>query len=889
MKILKTAFCMAGLIAISASAVAAGPTRNELVFDMPAQSLSAALNSFGRQTGLSVAFYDYAVADRTAGALSGKFTPEEALQKLLENSGLQYTYVNENTVAIRAVEGSDKGKRLSGAAEFYLPFAQLAQADSSLAGAEAIKRNEESPSNVAGQPGLEEIIVTARKVSERLQDVPVSVSAVTGEELRRIGATDIKDALGRIPGLSFADNSRGNSKYAIRGVSNDFTFLPTTGVYLDDISLLTRPSFNSGAFDPIFFDIERVEVLKGPQGTLYGGSAMGGAIKYVTARPDLNRELLSAASGISTTAHGGVGYNTEVVYNLPVVQDVLAVRFGASMIHEAGYVDNVAGLDAEDTSKSETDFPTYTPLTQPSLATQSRKDYNYSDIYSLRASVLYQPDPSWSIRTTALYQRSREEAPPFFWLNLEDFTSSYRYLSQPHTDRGTILSLDIRKSFGAFDLTSLTGYFDRNQVWGRDYSFYVGFAVPSLYSFNSFIYQPFQTRTISQEFRIASAADSDSPLRWLIGGFLSRQNLSSKGYDLPVVGVVSLLKYVEDEHDIDEDAVFGEASYALTERLELTAGARVWRIDREDNSVQSGALVNPNPNTPVASPDLNNEDKGVNPKLGLSYKLSQDNLLYASAAKGYRAGADTGSTSVISICEDDIVRAGFPNGKPRFYDPDNLWSYEVGTKNQFADKKVTLNGSLYYIDWKDIQQSIALPDCGQGFATNAGDARIYGTEWEARFNPARALEIGGNVTYLDAKIDNPRPNINILPGAEILNIPEWTASAFGSYSVPISDQWSLRFQADYQYRGRQRRQFAESQTVFYPGGEIASASLPVYQESYELANAAIFLSGSTVNFRFYVNNLFDVAPLLEEAYSVGTSRAMTLRPRTIGSEVRLNF
>jgi outer membrane receptor protein involved in Fe transport len=224
----------------------------------------------------------------------------------------------------------------------------------------------------AGDAGGD-IIVTARKTDERLQDVPISINAVSGEQLRDRGAVDVKDVLRTIPGVAYEGTERGQSSYNIRGVAT-VTSSPTVGLYLDDIALVTNGTESTGAFDPVFFDMARIEVLKGPQGTLYGGSSMGGAIKYVSARPDLARVGGSAAVGVATTAHGAASYNGEGVINLPIVTDRLAIRVGGYYHHDGGYIDNRPNLPLIYPNQSSSPSPIYTPLVVNSGSNRDREN-----------------------------------------------------------------------------------------------------------------------------------------------------------------------------------------------------------------------------------------------------------------------------------------------------------------------------------------------------------------------------------------------------------------------------------------------------------------------------------------------------------------------------------
>ena len=748
---------------------------------------------------------------------------------------------------------------------------------------------------------VEEVIVSARKVNERLQDVPVTVSAVTGEALRKSGAADVKDVLGSIPGLSFTNVERGQSKYTIRGINSAVT-TPTTGIYLDDISLITNvQDYASGAFDPILFDLERVEVLKGPQGTLYGGSSMGGAIKYVTARPNLSVKSGSISAGFGTVEHGAESYQAQGVLNLPLIEDVLGVRGGFYYLHEGGYVDNIAGQNIVDASRSSTSAPLYTPLSQPSLSTQSRKDYNFSNSYVGRLSLLWQPDPSWSISPTVYYQKSTQENPPYFLTNVGGLTSSYRYVTQKNPDEAGIYSLNIQKTMGQIEVTSLTAYVDRDATWFRDYSFYVGGLLRSLYSLNSIQDTTFNHNNFSQELRVASAPGSGARLDWLAGVYYSDQKIHRIG-DVPVFGSGfpngDRLILTESTAKLKQTAAFGEATLHLTNALDLIAGARFFEFKQTIDFLPNLGLL-----ASTSGGVLESKENGVNPKIGLSYKVSADHLLYASASKGFRPGGPNGPVTN-PLCGPELAAFGL-TASPASLESDSLWTYEVGSKNEVNGGRMMLNGSLYYSDWKDIQQTIRLPLCGGAFNTNAGAARVRGAEVEARINLGRAWQLGGNASFVDAKITDGGTGTltdpaGALPqaGDTILETPRWIAGAYASYSIHVNAAWEMEAHVDYRYRGKQRNFFDDVRRVkfpvngVYPGapnGTVPYAESEIYQQSYDVVNAFVSFDRGSTAIRLYVNNALDEQPFLDPGAFTFIGRANTLRPRTMGVEFTQQF
>lgn len=861
-------------------------------FAIGAQPLASALRQYADQAGEQVVFFSEIGKDQLSADVVGEFTRDQALKKILSNTGLTFERLNAKTIAITPVKestsmSSEHGGWRDGGRADRPGLMWLAQADSSETASGETGRMAQQES-AAGQSSesLEEIVVTARKVSERLQDVPISMTAFTGEQLRNRGAVDLKDVLRTVPGLSFSNIDRGQSKYTIRGVANSVT-APTVGLYLDDIALMTNPSNYTGAFDPVFFDMERLEVLKGPQGTLYGGSAMGGAIKYVSARPDLSEFSSSVGAGVATQAHGDPTYNAEGILNVPLVPGVLAIRGGVFYRHEGGYVDNVANADVEDRARSSTPFPDYTPLTQPSLNAQTRHDYNSGDTYAARLSLLWRPDESLSIRPAVFYQDYKLDNPGYIFDNLGTLTSSYRFLEQQTHDRGGIYSLEVIKKWASMDLTSVTAYFDRKLTWERDFSFFIGGPIlPSLYPFNSFAHYPYHTKTFSQELRISSAAGTDTRLRWVAGLYYSNQDQTFSPATISTFGIGlpdDLLTFLDQQLEVEQSAAFGEVTLRITEALDLTAGARAFK-SKQAVTTTTGGIIPPGTTAFAADED------GINPKVGLSYRVAEDHLLYASAAKGYRPGGAVEITVFPPSCDAGLAQLGY-SSPPTSYESDNLWTYELGSKNEFGGRRFMVNGSVFQTDWKEIQQFVSPPGCtGFGFNANVGSARIRGAELETQISVTSALRLGANATYSDAKIVGSVPGLPAQPGDEIQDVPQWMASVYGSYSIPLNARWDLEARADYQYRDKQRNVFGATQGVsFADGGTGAVPNAAEFQGGYELVNAFLSLSDGTTSVRLFVNNLLDARPYLDTNVGFGVSRSNTLRPRTIGMELRRQF
>jgi len=754
---------------------------------------------------------------------------------------------------------------------------------------------ESGASGGSPQPSGEEIVVTARKSNERIQDVPISVTALSADALRDRGATDLQDVLRNIPGLSNSGAERGLSRYAIRGLYTAASS-PTVGIYLDDISLVTISTTFSGALDPVFFDMERIEVLKGPQGTLYGGSAMGGAIKYVSARPDLDAFGFDGAIGAATTAHGAPSYTGEAVVNVPIVTGKLALRGGVYYRRDGGYVDALPG-DVQTINRSSTPQPLYTPLRRPSLSTRNDKDINFADTWAARASLEWQPDESWSIRPQIFHQDYEQADNSHFFLGRTGLSSSFR-IEQPSADTATVYSLSVEKDLGGVQVTSLTSQFDRHFTFVRDYSYFVSSLfgqVPSLAPLEPLVYplvgynlSDSRTSTFSQEVRLASA-NPDARFKWLIGGYYADQDdrlvqsLEEPGTEL-IFGTQQLF-FGDTFTNTKQYALFGEASFGLFDGLELTAGVRLFEIRQTVAAVNDGPLFGPR----AEITGRKSKESGVNPKVGLSYKLTPDNLLYASAAKGFRPGGPNRYPINPVTCGAALAEVGL-NEAPDAFQSDSLWTYEVGTKNMFGAGRATVNGAAYLTKWNDIQQQVGL-SCGFGFNTNVGKAEVKGFELEGRFELVPGLEVGGTATYTDTEITEAALGTGITKGDAIPLIPKWAATAYAGFSAELGNGWDMNLRGEYQYQGRAFYDPPAAITVTYPGG-VPGPAIPNpgrYQESFDVVNLSAGLGKDGTSIRLYANNLLNERPLLDVDYYTGSDRARTIRPRTIGVELRQSF
>ncbi|HEY0685872.1 MAG TPA: TonB-dependent receptor [Steroidobacter sp.] len=740
-----------------------------------------------------------------------------------------------------------------------------------------------------GAGALEEIVVTAQKREQKLQDVPMALTAVSGAQLEQQGITQFQDLLRSVPGVSFAGVEPGQSRYAIRGVSTEASS-PTVGVYLDDISLVSISTGFAGAIDPAFFDMERVEVLKGPQGTLYGGSAMGGAIKYVSRQAEIDETSFSTAAGLASTRSGDLTYEAEGVANIPLVAKKLALRGGVSYRRTGGYVDNVPNAQTEVWTRSTTMPPApIEPTRYSTLSTLDRDDINERDLLAMRLSAKYTPTDTLTIVPAAYYQQSDKDSPDSFFTNLPEFATSDRVASPTKDDVG-VYSLTITNDFGGATLTSISAYVDREIDMDNDYSLFIGFLVPDFLPLNSYNSSDTVTETFTQELRLSGDAFSGR-LQWVGGVFYGDQEdrllqtVTTVGSGLPSGVGVDIAYFGDQRTDSTQFAAFGELTYEIVPTLDLTLGLRYFEAEQTVNGLFDG-LFNGGPS---AVDNMKSKEDGFTPKVGLTWRATEDNMLYTTASKGFRQGGPNRFNTNSPLCEPDFERLGIDR-VPASFDPDTLWTYEVGSKNQILNRSAIVNAAVYYTDWSKIQQQVGLPTCGFQFVGNVGAAEIKGAELAIEAAVTDHLTLGGTASYTDAEITESSPGVSAQVGQSVLDTPEWMGNVYGDYKFQLSATMDATLRAEYQYRDSSLRQFDTTMLVTYPDGSSANvANMAQVQDSYDIVNMNFTVFRGDWQYRLYVNNLLDETPYLDFGRAGGASTATTLRPRTIGVGARVNF
>jgi outer membrane receptor protein involved in Fe transport len=735
---------------------------------------------------------------------------------------------------------------------------------------------------------LEEITVTAEKRESTVQKTPISMTALSGQELESRGISDLLSAVQQTPGISYKTAGPGQTEFEMRGLPSSGGFSPTVGFYVDDVPLTAPAQAFQGkvVIDPDLYDINRVEMLRGPQGTLYGAGSMGGTIKLVTNHPVLNEFQSSVETiGSDTNAAGG-NFAGNFMLNIPLSQDVAALRVVGTYKWNAGWIDRVV-LDP---------FPleTGTGARGNVLAAPVQNvvaDVNWERLEGARAVLLLQLGDRLKVTPTIMYQKIDQggantiDNPPGNQLaHYQPFN-----VTEPFSDRFTLFTGTLSYDFDAAQLTSVSSRWYRSESQDQDISEslqilfgFPGFSVADGGVGGGPITETDSSSQFSQELRLASTGQA--AFQWLIGGFYSKFNSSSNFYSVypgftPQFGT-DILSIIEQPISITQKAVFGEASYAITPQLKATAGLRWYTYNSTETTTESGiATAASGPGIYTASSRASNS--GSNPKLNLSYSFSDDLLLYATAAKGFRPGAGNQPIPLSGPLQcvtgpGNLQSLGIA-AEPNQFDPDTLWSYELGEKARLLDRRFELNGAIYYEDWTKVQQQVSLA-CGFSFTANAGTAGIYGGELEAAAILSPHLTLTQNLGYTHATYTQAVQATDTVAGQQILNIPKVTASTGVVYTIPLSVQYTFVARATNSY-------FGPIQDITFTRN-----SLP----GYDLVNARLGVDTGKWSAFLFVDNLTDRLALLSDFNALSANvpqfnRVAVNQPRTIGIDLHFQF
>ena len=801
-------------------------------------------------------------------------------------------------------------------------LAALAAAAPAAAGAAEADAAAASETSSADQSTLSEVVVTANKREENTRDVPVSVGVVDGQAISALHVEDLEDVSRIVPGVSFAahnngPNGPGQDNITIRGVSSTVGN-PTVGIYMDEVPIITITGYEGDA-EPRLIDIDRIEVLRGPQGTLYGASSEGGTIRFITNKPDSHDFSGWIRQEGSYTLHGGYNYDTKGVINIPLVEDVFALRVSAEYARDSGYINQyaLAGSLAAGTATA---------------GALLRRGTNSDDSMAINVKGLWTIADDFTVTPTILYQRTAAGDSSTFIPAL-GFYNTFNQVLGADTDSLLLPSLTVKKGLGFADFTSITSDVERRVERLADGTYFNSAAIAGFFLDTAGV-PPYTTHqsqndsilgniaspvtftdhfnTWTQEFRLSSPADQKR-VKWVAGAFVADQQWehldyetapgfgsafqSIYGYNInndpvlnPSVGTPSfdpnfwandLVWTVHDHNDVKQYALFGQVDIDVLPTLHVGLGERyVWAEEKFAETGGGffdfgGAGTNGTPYTQSARFSTST------PKFTITYDLTGESSVYASAGKGFRLGGAT-TPNTNAACLEGLAQLGF-NSAPKTYGPDQLWSYEIGSKSLVFDKTLSVNADVYYIDWKQIQQTITIPICGGALNANVGDATAIGGELEIRYKPpvisglTLTANFGGEHAYITATNNAQTAAV----GQDVLYTPKYTATATANYSWHVTDEVAAFVLADYEYTGQSYGSFIIS---------TPEAPNPSYiNPSYSAVNLSTGVNFGRYQVSLFAKNLTDNRTVLQAPTINSVTMGYTLRPLTVGVALQAKF
>lgn len=709
----------------------------------------------------------------------------------------------------------------------------------------------------------DEIVVTAQKRTQTLIDVAQSVSVVSGATLEQQGATNFSDYLKNVPSLQLVQGTPGQGRLVLRGI-NTGGVASTVAVYVDETPFGSSTALANGAelagdFDT--FDVARIEVLRGPQGTLYGASSLGGLLKFVTNEPATTGFEGKALGGVEFTDGGDASYRGAAMVNVPL-GETLAFRASGSYRKQGGYIDSVG-----------------------TAGSNVRRNTNDFESYGGRASLLWKPDASLSVRLGALLQNlyvdgsSFVEADPATLKPLYGGLTQSEYLPQFSNIKYRLYNGTIEYDLGPATLTSATGYAQQLQSFRADYTANLSAALGGPYVYFD---QLTENRKWTQELRLAS--NGGDFIEWLIGGYYTREKARiNQNLKTAVPGTPGTLTPIDLPFDYavydlasryEEIAGFANATLHLAPWFDIDLGGRYSHNSQRADQVTDGVLLGASTIKGIRSSD-NVFTWSVAPKVKFGTRAS----LYGRIAKGYRPGGP------------NVIPAGAPPGTPTTFEPDTVTSYEIGFKGDTADRTASIEAAIYHIDWNNIQLAAVVN--GFGVNANGAGAKVDGAEITATLRPVRGLATSINLAINDAKLSGDTDPVVV--------------AAVKGDPLPFTPKYAVSVNADYQWDlggdvtasvGGSIRSLSRQSGNFDPAYRAIHGHFPKVR-AYEVIDLRAGVAFGRYAINVYVNNLGNSRGVTATQALLGVAGqprnaggalgTALLRPRTFGINLTAGF
>jgi iron complex outermembrane receptor protein len=745
-----------------------------------------------------------------------------------------------------------------------------------------------------GSGELSEIVVTAQKRVEDVLRVPISVSVFDAATFDRLNIENLADVATMTPGVDYLLNGP-ESRLTIRGIFSNGG-AATTAILIDDVPVQLRVgvSQSMGAAIPAVFDLDRVEVLRGPQGTLFGSSAEGGAIRFITPEPSLTSFSGYSRADLSFTDNGAPSYEAGAAFGGPIVRDELGFRVSAWHRTDGGYVDHISaipgGYNDHNANWTDTDVVRAALAFAPTASLKITPSVFYQHLY-LHDSSGFDPAESGQAQDVFVQQWGGLN-PQYSNLSRGRFVNP-ALLRQPIPDTFWLPALKAELDLAGAEIISNTGYLNRDQTDLQDSTAATpvafGLPWPTVAAAADYNWNKTYQNVVMEDLRIQSAGPSRA-LQWTLGFSYvrSRQRLYNpeRSPYLPtlVPGTVLLpgnLSYIGDERSTDEQVgLYGQATYQVTKQWSITAGARVARDSNDYSVFQTGPFAGAT--TYVAGKQ---SQTVKDPKFGVNLQLDDDNLLYVSAAKGDRVGGVNAPFPTTATCLGLLRQIGLSDIPPA-YDADSLWSYEIGSKNRLFSGHLSIEISAFHIDWSNVQQAVFLPAsiCPAVFTANLGKATSNGGDFQATARISEALELGLAIGYTNAK-DSTTIGFNttqVVTSGQQLNRygTPWTVVPSAQYSFTLAGGYKAYLRVDDEFHSKNPGPFAQQfpNNVAFDPNFIANPSTNVL-------NVHAGATWNGLDTSIYVLNVLNSHPLLDNV-SLETAQfnggAYTIRPLTVG-------
>jgi len=725
------------------------------------------------------------------------------------------------------------------------PMSSFAQAAAPAAAASA------PASAASAAEGTQMIYVTATRRREPAREVPMQVDRLSADDLDKGGARSLSDYLGDQTGVDVkTSGGTGMGSVSIRGVTTGDQTISTVGTYIDDVAYGSSSAFAAGsqtALDMSLLDLNHIEVLRGPQGTLYGAGAMGGVVKYVTNEPDTTEFSGKVAVGASAAKGGGAGNTVNGVANIPLKADVAALRVAAFHDHDGGWVDV--------------------------LGPAAGKNANKGDTNGGRVALLVEPSAHFHVRATALTQDIRRDnsdytdVDPATGKPVDGWNQRTQVMREPHAVRTSMGSVDLEYDFGGARLNSITSYqrskmslrYDLTPVYAPLITQFFGYTPDTVGED-----EHTSVRKTTQEFRLTSSAGG--AVEWLAGLYWDKEtgDLAQHVFDTGGgAGAIPVLADLDLPSRYQEVAGYGDVTWNATSKLALTGGVRVAQNKQDFTQIASGPLV---------GGPLPTAHSKETPKTWLAtgrYALTPTSNVYVRLASGYRPG---GPNAVL-----DDPQTGLPTA-PTTFQHDSLWSYEAGYKGDLLDNTLSLESAVYDIRWHNIQQAYSVN--GNGVLVNAGKAEIQGFELGATLRPSARWSIVAHLSTIDGRLKEDAPGLGS-SGARLPDSPSLAASIGAKATFDLGGQAG--------WLGLSERYAGERNAGFDGSGTAPNYRMPAYW----LTDVQGGVDIGRLTLALYVRNVFDAHAQLGTSTSEmalgGPAQVELARPRTVGMTLTASF